>query len=96
MRGVITAPPPEGHQEGLRDQVFRGIRSQAPRDVTADRCRMPVEQRAETLRGVQRPRDKRGIIARVRAGTGMSGWLPRGITHVGASGLDSCPPSIPR
>ena len=42
------APPSECGQEGLRDQVIRGIGAKAPGNITADRRRMPVEKHPES------------------------------------------------
>jgi hypothetical protein len=89
------APPPEGDQEGLRDQVIGGIGTQPPGNITADRRRMPVEQHPETLRRVQRPRDKRSIIAGPRASISRDGCLPCRVTHIGPLSPDSVHPLSP-
>jgi hypothetical protein len=89
------APPAESGQEGLRDQVVRGIGAQPPGDIPADRGRMPVEEGPETLRRVQRPRDERRIVAVIQASVSRAGCLPPRVCHIGPLNLYSVHPLSP-
>src|SRR5215470_7663011 len=81
LGGVVTVPPPEGHQEGLGEEVIGGVWPKTPRDVTVDSPRVPVEQPRETRRRGHRPADQLGIVTNTPAsprqpgGHGLGGGL---------------------
>ncbi len=86
---VVAGAYAEGGQEGLSGDVVGGVTTEAPGGVLVDGGRIPVEERREALRFVERRRDEHGIRLR----TGPLGGPAEGISHgrsVSSEGYRDC------
>jgi hypothetical protein len=53
---------PEGHEEGLGDQVVGHLAAEPAGEVTLDVGRVPVEDHGEPLRSARRALDDRRVV----------------------------------
>jgi hypothetical protein len=74
---VVAGAYPEGGEEGVGCDVFGRVMTEPPGDVPMDVGRVPVEERREALRFIERRRDQHGVRLR----TGPLGGPAEGISH---------------